>query len=134
MPLAGSGWPVPDEARDGWWPGLPYLLHDMRPQGYMGRLFARAEHHALGVAPDPQAWSDDDMLPMLHAPLPGGEVPMRTFEPPLPLPPQCAVWHAAWSAARDFWRAAADDGRVSATFCEVCAAHADQLSAAAVHA
>ncbi len=65
MPLAGSGWPVPDEARDGWWPGLPYPLHDMRPQGYMGRLFARAEHRALGVAPDPQAWSDDDVLHVL---------------------------------------------------------------------
>jgi hypothetical protein len=365
MPLAGSGWPVPGESRDGWWPGLPYPLYDMRPQGYMGRLFARAEHRALGVAPDPQAWSDDDvlhvlaqrgsdtsgcwivgddayalwqaqrqalppplapeataaayaqladeavasgvagssaagefpkfaarrspppgtasgtphvlvkfsgadgasptvqrwsdllvcehlalqhaarlpgvqaaasrilqhggrtfleverfdrhgehgrsplcsletanaallgdasrdwtvlaarlaaqdlltpddaqaiahlwwfgrliantdmhlgnlafrpsdgrlalapaydMLPMLHAPLPGGEVPARAFEPPLPLPQQRQVWHAAREAARDFWRAAAGDGRISAGFREVCAGHAEQLSAAAGHA
>jgi len=62
MPLGGSGWPVPDESRDGWWPGLPYPLYDMRPQGYMGRLFARAEHAALGVPLDPQDWSDDDVL------------------------------------------------------------------------
>jgi len=365
MPLAGSGWPVPDEARDGWWPGLPYPLYDMRPQGYMGRLFARAEHRALGVAPDPQAWSDDDvlhvlslrgsdtsgcwivgndayalwqtqrqalpppftpqataaayaqladeavasgvpgssaagefpkvaarrnlppgtasgtphvlvkfsgadaasptvqrwsdllvcehlalehaarlpgvqtatsrilqhggrtfleverfdrrgehgrsplcsmetanatllgapsrdwtvlatrlvaqdwlapedaqriahlgwfgrliantdmhlgnlalrpmqgrlalapaydMLPMLHAPLPGGEVPVRAFEPPLPLPQQREVWHAAWGAARDFWQAAEGDKRISAGFREVCAEHAERLSAAAEHA
>lgn len=365
MPLAGSDWPVPMDARDGWWPGLPYPLYDMRPQGYMGRLFAHAEHRALGVAPDPQAWSDDDvlhvlalrgsdtsgnwivgddacalwqaqrqalpppiapedtaaaytrladeavasgvpgssaagefpkfaarrspppgtasatphvlvkfsgadtasptvqrwsdlllcehlalehaahlpgvqmatsrilqhggrtfleverfdrhgehgrsplcsmetanaallgeasrdwtvlaarlvahgllasddaqriahlwwfgrliantdmhlgnlalrpvqghltlapaydMLPMLHAPLPGGEVPVRSFEPPLPLPRQRAVWHAAWEVARDFWQTAAGDGRISAGFREVCAGHAWRLSTAAEHA
>ncbi|HEY0202136.1 MAG TPA: type II toxin-antitoxin system HipA family toxin YjjJ [Burkholderiaceae bacterium] len=65
LDLAGSGWPVPDESRDGWWPGLPYPLYDMRPQGYMGRLFARAEHQDLGVSPDPQAWTDDDVLHVL---------------------------------------------------------------------
>ena len=62
MPLDGSGWPVPAESRDGWWPGLPYPLYDMRPQGYMGHLFARAEHAALGVPSNPQDWSDDDVL------------------------------------------------------------------------
>jgi hypothetical protein len=65
MSLAGSGWPVPEESLDGWWPGLPYPLYDMRPQGYMGRLFARAEHQALGVSPNPQDWSDDDVLHVL---------------------------------------------------------------------
>lgn len=65
LDLAGSDWPVPIESRDGWWPGLPYPLYDMRPQGYMGRLFARAEHRALGVSPDPQAWTDDDVVYVL---------------------------------------------------------------------
>ncbi|WP_204249988.1 type II toxin-antitoxin system HipA family toxin YjjJ [Rhodoferax koreensis] len=65
LALAGSDWPVPEDARDGWWPGLPYPLYDMRPQGYMGRLFARAEHRALGVSPDPQAWTDDDVVHVL---------------------------------------------------------------------
>lgn len=65
MDLAAAGWPVPDEARDGWWGGLPYPLHDMRPQGYMGRQFARAEHHLLAVPADPQAWSDDDVVHVL---------------------------------------------------------------------
>lgn len=67
LDLSEAGWPQPEEARDGWWPGLPYPLNDMRPQGYMGRLFARAEHAALGVSPDPRDWSDDDVLHVLLA-------------------------------------------------------------------
>lgn len=62
MDLATTDWPVPEEARDGWWPGLPYPLHQMRPQGYMGRQFARAEHRRLQVPPDLAQWSDDDAL------------------------------------------------------------------------
>ena len=62
MALAGTGWPVPDESRDGWWGGLPYPLYDMRPQGYLGRQFARAHHRALAVPANPQEWSDDDVL------------------------------------------------------------------------
>jgi len=61
LPLAGTGWPVPDESRDGWWDGLPYPLYDMRPQGYMGRQFARAQHRQLGVSANPQEWGDDDI-------------------------------------------------------------------------
>ncbi len=53
MDLAATPWPVPEEARDGWWDGLPYPLYSMRPQGYMGRQFAQAEHSQLGVSPDP---------------------------------------------------------------------------------
>lgn len=60
--LAGTDWPLTDEARDGWWDGLPYPLYDMRPQGYMGRQFARALHHSLSVPDDPNAWSDEDLL------------------------------------------------------------------------
>lgn len=60
LPLTDLGWPVPDEARDGWWPGLAYPLHQMRPQGYMGRQFARAEHLRLGLPQDVRAWSDED--------------------------------------------------------------------------
>ena len=65
MGLADSAWPVPEESRDGWWDGLPYPLHDMRPQGYMGRQFARAEHRQLSVSPNPEEWSDDDVLYVL---------------------------------------------------------------------
>ena len=62
MDLAGTPWPVPDEARDGWWSGLPYPLRQMRPQGYMGRQFAQIEHKALAVSANPLEWSDDDLL------------------------------------------------------------------------
>ena len=62
MDLAATGWPVPEESRDGWWDGLPYPLYDMRPQGYMGRQFARAEHRQLGVSNNPDEWGDDDIL------------------------------------------------------------------------
>jgi HipA-like C-terminal domain len=65
LPLEGTGWPVPEESRDGWWPGLPYPLYDMRPQGYMGRQFARAEHRQLQVSPNPQEWGDDDVAHVL---------------------------------------------------------------------
>ena len=65
LDLTGSAWPVPDESRNGWWAGLPYPLYDMRPQGYLGRQLARAEHQALGVAPNPEAWGDDDVVQVL---------------------------------------------------------------------
>ncbi len=65
MSLANTGWPVPDESRDGWWDGLPYPLYDMRPQGYMGRQFARAQHRQLGVSANPEEWADADVLYVL---------------------------------------------------------------------
>jgi hypothetical protein len=63
--LANTGWPIPDESRDGWWDGLPYPLYDMRPQGYMGRQFARAEHIQLAVSANPEEWTDTDVLHVL---------------------------------------------------------------------
>ncbi|RZL64505.1 MAG: type II toxin-antitoxin system HipA family toxinoxin YjjJ [Variovorax sp.] len=65
MELAGTDWAMPEDARDGWWDGLPYPLHQMRPQGYMGRQFAQAQAAALGVPANPLAWSDDDVLVVL---------------------------------------------------------------------
>lgn len=55
-------WPLAPEMRDGWFPGLPYPLDDMRPQGFLGRNFAR--HHAdlLQVPGDPRRWREDDVL------------------------------------------------------------------------
>ena len=62
LPLQDTRWPTPEAARDGHWDGLPYPLHDMRPQGYMGRQLAQAEHRQLGVAQDPREWSDEDVI------------------------------------------------------------------------
>jgi hypothetical protein len=65
MSLRGTPWPVPEESRDGWWGGLPYPLYDMRPQGYLGRQLARAEHRHFNVSSNPDEWSDDDVVYVL---------------------------------------------------------------------
>ncbi|HSI57629.1 MAG TPA: type II toxin-antitoxin system HipA family toxin YjjJ [Ideonella sp.] len=62
LPLDPAVWPLPEPVHGGWWPGLPYPLADMRPQGYMGRQFARQHHAALQLPPDPREWSDDQVL------------------------------------------------------------------------
>jgi hypothetical protein len=72
--FTGSGWPLSEESRDGWWAGLPYPLYDMRPQGYLGRQLAHRVQDALLVSPNPDAWTDDDILWVLSrmgADLPG---------------------------------------------------------------
>jgi hypothetical protein len=51
--------------RDGWFPGLPYPLDDMRPQGFLGRHFARTHASLFQVPEDPTRWSEDDTLAVL---------------------------------------------------------------------
>lgn len=70
---APLGWPVPAESADGWWDGLPMPLQDMRPQGFMGRHFARRHHRQLGLQADPSVWSDEEVLRALASPW-GGDV------------------------------------------------------------
>lgn len=65
LDVAAMGWPVDVEFRDGLWPGLPYPLQDMRPQGFLGRSFARHVAAGLGVSDNPRDWSDDDVLHIL---------------------------------------------------------------------
>jgi len=66
LDVAAMGWPVDADTAEGvWLHGLPYPLQDMRPLGYLGRQFALRHAAALGVAPSPQAWSDDDVLHIL---------------------------------------------------------------------
>jgi hypothetical protein len=75
-----------------------------------------------------------DMLPMLYAPLPGGELPAREFAPPLPLPPQRPEWSVACSAALRFWQLASKDNRLSIAFRASCKANGQQLQRLAEHA
>ena len=41
--------------------GLPWLMQDMRPQGFLGRSFAR-QYVGQTLSSDPRQWSDDDVL------------------------------------------------------------------------
>ncbi len=43
-------------------PGLPWYLQDMRPQGFLGRSFARFHGPMLGLPIDSSRWSDDQTL------------------------------------------------------------------------
>lgn len=63
--LKAMGWPTGKNTYNGWWDGLPYPLHDMRPQGFLGRNFARGVYQDLGVSPNPEEWSDDDIVYVL---------------------------------------------------------------------
>ncbi|MBT9598313.1 MAG: type II toxin-antitoxin system HipA family toxin YjjJ [Vitreoscilla sp.] len=55
-------WPLDADMRDGWFDGIPYPLQDLRPEGFLGRAFARENAALLQVSDDPRAWSDDDTL------------------------------------------------------------------------
>src|SRR6185437_15343804 len=57
-----SAWPLDDSMRDGWFDGLPYFLQDLRPDGFLGRQFAKAHARLLQLGDDPRQWSDDDVL------------------------------------------------------------------------
>lgn len=81
-----AAWPAPDDARDGWYEGLPYPLYDLRPQGFLGRNFARRHAAGLGLSPDPRSWDDDALLLALSSlgdDLPGellvGDAVLRRF-------------------------------------------------------
>ncbi|MBC7603303.1 MAG: type II toxin-antitoxin system HipA family toxin YjjJ [Ramlibacter sp.] len=58
-------WPLDLDMADGWFDGLPYMLDDMRPQGFLGRHFASAIAPVLQVPENPEHWSEDDALHVL---------------------------------------------------------------------
>lgn len=55
-------WPLDTDMRDGWFEGIPYPMQDLRPEGFLGRAFARQNAAVLQVSEDPRSWSDDDVL------------------------------------------------------------------------
>lgn len=42
--------------------GLPWWLLDMRPQGYLGRAYAATHAPGLGLPPNPEHWSDTNII------------------------------------------------------------------------
>ncbi len=95
-----------------------------------GRLIANSDMHDgnLAFRPGLQLAPVYDMLPMRYAPPRAAEVMTPAFAPPLPLPHERDAWQAAWPAACAFWKAAADDARISIGFRQVCAANATVLA------
>lgn len=60
-----------------------------------------------------------DMLPMLWAPGPQGEIINRRFAPAPPVPSLLEPWHEAAVWAEDFWERVAGDGRVTPSFAHI---------------
>ena len=130
--LHSAGWLGADD--------LPRVDHLV----WFGRLIANRDMHTGKLSLRPVALAGTaaqaaalqlapvyDMLPMRYAPLPGGEVPPRSFDPPTPLPAQRAAWQLACGAAIAFWARAARDARISAGFRALCAANAQALQSLA---
>ena len=93
---AASSWPLDDSMRDGWFDGLPYFLQDLRPDGFLGRQFARAHAQVLQLGENPREWSDDDALyaiSLLGADQSGnfivGEGAFRLWLDQVQQPPEC---------------------------------------------
>jgi hypothetical protein len=103
---------------------------EVRMLWWYGRLIANTDMHlgnlSFQFSPTPGAQPRlsiapaYDMLPMLYAPLSGGEVPVRKFEPALPIPQDREVWQAACKAALLFWKTASRDDRVGQEFRKIC--------------
>lgn len=89
------------EFPDGFFDSLPWFIHEMRPQGYVGRAIARALREE-GFPPDPRDWSDERILRYLTSrgdDAPGalvvGERSRARF---LSASPECVPAHARESA------------------------------------
>lgn len=111
---------------------------------WFGRLVANADMHTGNLSLQPQGRAGAparlglapsyDRLPMLHAPLPGGELPLRTFNSPGPLPGERVPWQAATQAARLSWAWAAQVDRVSAGFRQLAQSGGQAVERAAASA
>jgi len=98
-----------------WWYGKLIGNTDMH-FGNLSFLFDANPHQKPSLKLSPVY----DMLPMLYAPLSGGEVPSRIYEPLLPLPREQKAWEVAFKAATLFWQTTAKDDRISQPFREIC--------------
>jgi len=122
------------------WPRTAQVLHD---RGWLssedlariaciwwfGRLIGNTDMHEgnLAFRPGLALAPVYDMLPMLYAPLRGGELPNRAYLPELPLPGEASVWQQAADAASRYWRECLADPRISPAFQQTCAENAQAL-------
>lgn len=55
------------EFKQGVYPGLPWFLENMRPQGFLGRLFVNQYASSLRIGTDASLWKPEDLLHALLA-------------------------------------------------------------------
>lgn len=98
------------------------VLERVRLLQSFGELIGNTDMHAGNLA----FFLDDhlplqvtpcyDMLPMLWAPGPQGEIVERSFVPAPPLPEMTGPWRVAASMAENFWERVTADDRISPDF------------------
>ena len=102
-------------------------VHQVAVIWWFGRLIGNSDMHRgnLSFVPTPKMEVAPvyDMLPMMFAPLQGGEIPSVTFSPDLPMPAQSQAWRMASAAAQAFWQSACQDSRISQSFRALCSAN-----------
>ncbi len=113
------------------------LVQDALVLWWFGRLIGNSDMHLGNLSFQLNKCDDQpvsvsispayDMLPMLYAPLSGGEVPLRQFTATLPLPQQAFAWQIAYDAASSFWKTASQDERISLPFREIALMNLEQL-------
>ena len=54
-------WPFSGSGPHCTYPGIPYFLEDMRPQGFLGRQFAQRHASSMQLPEAPNEWSDADI-------------------------------------------------------------------------
>jgi len=103
----------------------PEAVHQIQVIWAFGRLIGNSDMHRGNLSFVPtlpvQAAPVYDMLPMMFAPLQGGEIAAVKFAPELPMPAHRQAWAQACIAAQAFWQAASDDARISKPFRVLCA-------------
>lgn len=117
-----SPWPLDDSMHDGWFDGLPYFLQDLRPDGFLGRQFARAHGQVLQLGNEPRQWSDDDALyaiSLLGTDQSGnfivGEVALRLWLDQIQQPPACLKEAQVLEAYLERAQRAMQDGNVGSS-------------------
>lgn len=91
---------------------------------WFGKLIVNTDMHfgnlTFLIEPEVRLSPAYDMLPMLYAPLAGGEVPERQFTAILPMPDEENEWNIALIMALEFWQKAAADQRITDGFKDIC--------------
>ena len=102
-------------------------VHQVEVIWWFGRLIGNSDMHRGNLSFDPTHTMEVapvyDMLPMMFAPLQGGEIPSVTFAPELPMPAQSQAWTKASTAALAFWQSASQDTRLSQRFRALCSSN-----------